>query len=124
MKDLKIALIVSSNPDIRERISNILMKIDISLILERKKRKALDRILHVDIKLVFVDIEPKDKESLDFIRLIKKMRPRVSIIALTNETDEKDQKKYLDAGALYCFVKPVEEETIIAKTGIGLENNE
>ena len=124
MKDLKIALIVSSNPDIRERISNILMKIDISLILERKKRKALERILHVDIKLVFVDIEPKDKESLDFIRLIKKMRPRVSIIALTNETDEKDQKKYLDAGALYCFVKPVEEETILAKTGIGLENNE
>ncbi len=124
MKDLKIALIVSSNPEIRERISNILMKIDISLILERKKRKALERILHVDIKLVFVDIEPKDKESLDFIRLIKKMRPRVSIIALTNETDEKDQKKYLDAGALYCFVKPVEEETILAKTGIGLKNNE
>jgi DNA-binding response OmpR family regulator len=124
MKDLQIALILSSDPDIRERISNLLMKIDISLILESDRHKALERILHVDLKLVFVDIEPEDTEAVDFIRLIKKVRPRVSVIALTYESAEEEQEKYLKAGAMYCFVKPVEEETILAKTGIGLVNND
>ena len=117
MKDLKIALIISSNTDIRERISNLLMKIDISLILEREKRKALERILHVDIKLVFVDIEPEDKEAVDFIRLIKKMRPRVSVMALTRDASKVEQQKYLDAGAMYCFIKSIEAEEISKEVG-------
>lgn len=117
MKDLKIALIVSSNPDIRERISNLLMKIGISLILEKNKNQALERILHVDIKLVFVDIESDDQEGIDFIKLIKKVRPRVSIIALTPDAPKEDQKKYLDAGAMYCFIKSTETEDISEQVG-------
>ena len=110
MKELKIALIISSNQDIRERISNLLMKIDVSLILERKKRLAIERILHLDLKLVFVDIEHEDTEAIDFIQLIKKLRPRLAIIAIIDEGLKELQKSLFDIGVMSCFIKPLTRE--------------
>ena len=110
MKELKIALIISSNQDIRERISNLLMKIDVSLILERKMRLAIERILHLDLKLIFVDIEHEDTEAIDLIQLIKKLRPRLAIIAIIDEGLKELQKSLFDIGVMSCFIKPLTRE--------------
>ena len=110
MKDLKIALIISSNQDIRERISNLLMKIDVSLILERKKRQAIERILHLDLKLVFVDIEQEDTEAIDFIQLIRKLRPRLAVIAIIDEGLVELQNHLFNIGVMSCFMKPLIRE--------------
>ena len=110
MQELKIALIISSDQDIRERISSLLMKIDVSLILERKKRQAIERILHLDLKLVFVDIENEDAETIDLIQLIKKLRPRLAIIAIIDEGLKELQKQLFDIGVMSCFIKPLVRE--------------
>ncbi len=109
MKRIQIALIVSADKGIRQKFARLFSKIGVSYILESSHTKAILRILEVGIKLGIVDITSDSQENLDFIKVMKWMRPRLSIIAIIDETMMDDHDKVINAGAKYCLVKSGED---------------
>lgn len=110
MKSLNIALVLSTEKEFRENISNLLNEMGISYIFESRELDALLRIISLPLKVVFLDVESDDDKSLDFIRLIKRLKPQLNLIALSNYFA--DDERIIEAGADYCFLRPVLESGI------------
>ncbi len=117
MDDLKIAFIVSSDAAVRERLARLLEKIGVAYILERERARVIARILELNVKLIIVDMETEAVNGIDFLRLIKKLRPRVPLIVVTTDLSEEMHNCLLDAGAMYCLVKPVKEGEVTSVVG-------
>jgi DNA-binding NarL/FixJ family response regulator len=109
MSDLKIALVISADKEIRERFARLLNKVGVSYILESDKTTGIIRLLELDVSLVIVDMSIVHVNGADFIRLIKRLRPRVRLIAITSSTDKEYHDQLIESGAMYCFVKSVKE---------------
>lgn len=110
---MKIALIVSSDEDIRERFAKLLNQVGASYILERDRTKALMRVLTIDLRIIIVDMNFEMNNGLNFIQIIKKVRPRLPIIAITENSSKENYNNLLDAGAMYCLIKPVMGKELI-----------
>lgn len=120
MIDFQIALIVSSDEEIRERFSRLINQIGATCIIEKDKEKALNRLLEVDVRLAIVDMDDDDRENLDFLSVMKKLRPKVPIIAITDDSTEKLRNQLFNQGVYCCFIKPLakkDTEEMIGKVG-------
>jgi len=62
-------------------------------------------------------METEAVNGIDFLRLIKKLRPRVPLIVVTTDLSEEMHNRLLDAGAMYCLVKPVKEVEVTSVVG-------
>jgi DNA-binding response OmpR family regulator len=112
LNNLQIALIVSSDNEMRDRFSRLFKKIYVSFVLESDKITALMRILEMDIRIIIFDMESFPTNGIDFIRLIKKIKPRTPIITVTEEMSDEKYKELLDAGAFYCIIKKRKKDEI------------
>ncbi len=112
MEKVQAALIVSTDQAIRKRFASLFSKAGIPHILESSHTKALLRILDMSIKLGIISIEENTKKDTDFLKVIRIIRPRLSLIAVIDETMIESHRKLLDAGANYCFVKTSRESEI------------
>ncbi len=120
MVDFQIALIVSSDQEIRERFSRLINIMGATCIIEKDRDKALKRLLEVDIRLAIVDMEGDDRKDLEFLNEMKKLRPRVPIMAITDDSAEAMRNQLFNQGVYCCFVKPLAKEDtkeIISKVG-------
>ncbi|MFO7890736.1 MAG: response regulator [bacterium] len=116
MRSLNIALVLSTNKKLRQNLSYIFNEMGISYIFESKELNGLLRILSFPLKAVFIDVNPYDKNGLDFIKLVKNISPQLKIIAVSGYSSENDI--IIDAGADYCIEKSVLEtssESIVDK---------
>ena len=121
MKKLKIALIVSTNDDIRKRFSGLLERIEVSYILESDRTSAVARIMEVPVKLLIADMLFEKENGFDFLSIVKKVRPRLPIIAITDDPSEEGINRLLDKGVMTCLVQPMDEKEIIEMVGTVLE---
>lgn len=112
MEKIQVALIVSKDQKIRKKFSDLFSKAGIPHVLESSHTKALLRILNMSIKLGIIDIEDNDKKSLDILKVIRIIRPRLSLVAVIDESMIENHDHLLAAGAKYCFVKTSRESEI------------
>jgi DNA-binding NarL/FixJ family response regulator len=122
MKDLKIALILSNNSEVRRKLSDLLKQIDISFIFESTQSNAMFRVLDLNLIAVFIDLDVIDDDSLEFIRFIRIFRKRVKVITISNPLSKKEYQNLLEAGSDHCFLKSVRVNEIfpIVRDFIGL----
>ena len=121
MKKLKIALIVSPNDDIRKRFSELFDKIEVSYILESDRTHAIARIMEVPIKLLIADMLVDKENGFDFLSIVKRVRPRLPIIAITDDPSEEGISRLLGKGVMTCLVQPIEEKEVIEMVGTMME---
>jgi CheY-like chemotaxis protein len=105
MKNPRIALIVASEDRIRKLFSRLLRKIKVSFMIESDQTTALLRLLEMHFRVLIVDMSSPQVNGRDFIYLVKKIRPRLPIIAVTESDKPSVYESLLDAGAMYCIVK-------------------
>ena len=120
MIDFQIALIVSSDQEIRERFSRLINKIGATCVIERDRDKALNRLLEIDVRLAILDMDGDDREDLEFLSAVKKLRPKVPIMAIIDDSTEGLRDQLFDQGVYCCFVKPLakkDTKEIISKVG-------
>lgn len=120
MIDFQIALIVSSDQEIRERFSRLINQIGATCVIEKDRDKALHRMLEVEVRLAILDMEGDDRENLDFLSAVKKLRPRLPIMAITDNSTEELRNQLFNQGVYCCFVKPLakkDTKEIISKVG-------
>lgn len=112
MEKIQVALIISKDEETRQKFADLFSKAGIPHVLESSHTKALLRILDMSIKLGIIGIEEDDKKNIDFLKVIRIIRPRLSLVAVIDETMIESHSKLIDAGADYCFVKTSRESEI------------
>ena len=109
MKTLNIALVLSSNKTLRENFSHLFNEMGVSYVFESKELNGLLRIMSIPLKAVFIEINPYDKNGLDFIKLIKNLNPQLKIIAVSSYSSDNDL--IIEAGADHCIDSSVIESS-------------
>ena len=113
LNELNIVLIMSDDDDIRERFSRLLDRIGTAYFFEKERTRVLVRILEMDLRLIVVDLPSENGDSIDFVRLIKKLRPRLPVMVILSDPFIAEADRFLEAGARYCVIKPVKEEQMV-----------
>ncbi len=122
MRSLNIALVLTANKTLRESFSYLFNEVEISYIFESKELNGLLRIMSLPLKSVFIEVNPFDKSGLDFIKLVKNLKPQLRIIAVSDYSTEND--KIIQAGADHCFQRSVlqeSKESIVDKFNVLME---
>ena len=113
LNELNIVLIMSADDDIRKRFSRLLDRIGAAYLFEKERTRVIVRILEMDLRLIVVDLPSENGDSIDFVRLIKKLRPRLPVMVILSDPLITEADRFLEAGARYCVIKPVKEEQMV-----------
>jgi len=76
---------------------------------------VIDFILEVekkDYQTVFID-ESSDEEYLKLIQLIKKIRPRIPIVCITDNFHKEYLQKIYNEGVFYLYTAPLYKDILI-----------
>ncbi|MBN2010561.1 response regulator [candidate division KSB1 bacterium] len=117
----KSAVIVTEDLDVINTLSNLLIQLDYSILIEKSKMKSISKILESKTDLVFLDIGLSHYSILDLINIIKLMRPRLPIIVLSDDNSTELMKSIAELGILYCALKPIQQEEmqfLLSKVGL------
>ena len=87
--------------------------INIDHLFESSISKAVIRILEMDLKLVIIDCDENEINCPECFRMIKKIRPRLPIMAISSEYSDEIHDQYKSSGADYLLVKPLNFEKMI-----------
>ena len=84
----------------------------------RKASDVLLTILEEDLDLLIVDLELSGISGIDLIPIIRKSRPRLPLIVISNDFTYQVRKMVAQEGVTYQFFKPVNigELTEVLKT--------
>ncbi|MGD0351665.1 MAG: response regulator [Verrucomicrobiota bacterium] len=101
-------LLVSSDPQMPDALSNLLQEDDVALSFARNANDAF-RLIHEQLRdLVLVDLESLRQNGCDLLRWLKdeSALPFMTAVALTAATDTADQLRAFELGATGCLNKP------------------
>ena len=107
-KPSQLAVIVSEDLAIIDQISGIISKHNYSIIIANSALNSVLKILEKQIDLVIVDLYFPSNTSLDLIKIIKRMRPRLPIIALSEDFSLRTVREFIKSGIFYCAMKPIQ----------------
>jgi len=99
---------------IHERLPGVLNEISgVEVIGEaRDGVEALDLILKLNPDVVILDIRMPGKSGIDVLAELKKQKPELKIIMLTNYAYPQFKQKCLELGAAYFFEKSTDFEKL------------
>ena len=75
-----------------------------------KKIKSILKILDQEIEFLILDMDFPQNSNMDLIDIIRRTRPRLPIIVLSEDNSLKTVRKFAQAGVFYCALKPVQVE--------------
>ncbi|CAD5277167.1 MULTISPECIES: response regulator transcription factor [unclassified Imperialibacter] len=108
-------LIVDDSVLVVERIKNLLSGVEGISILgyPESAKKALQLVKDANPDVILLDINLPDESGIDFLKMIKKKFPKISVIMLTNFSGDHYREVCKKHGADYFFDKSFEFEGII-----------
>ncbi len=115
MEEVKAALILSSDATVRSFFSGMIQKTGHSYMLESEEAAALIRVLEYPFRFIVVDSESTTSELTDFLKVLKRLRPRLPVLAVLDESMEDNQSAIIQEGAMYCFLKNHQEIRLSAQ---------
>ncbi len=107
-------LIIDDFNEVRNSLKKLLFPIPgLEITGEAKDAaEAIDKIKKLEPNLVILDISLPDGNGLDVLKEIKKIRPGIKVILLTNFATEQFRQKGFELGADYFFDKSTEFEKV------------
>ncbi|HEY4875139.1 MAG TPA: response regulator [Puia sp.] len=103
----KIILIVDDSVIVIDRLVNILEELTTNHIIFtcRSHKEAINAITKKNIDIAVLDINLPDGNGINILRYVKKNKPAVRVIMLTNQSTEFYRKLCLQEGAAYFIDK-------------------
>ncbi len=105
-------VVATDNPEIINALSSILMKKDSSLLITKSKLHSIFKILTQEVAYVILDYELDDNSNLELINIIRKIRPNLPIIIISEDNSERTISKTAEMGIFYYVLKPLQQEEI------------
>jgi len=115
MERVKTALILSSNQAIHDYFASLIQQTGNAYIVETKKIAALIYVLEYPLSFIIIDAVESIPELIDFMRVLKRLRPRLPILILMDEEFLDFEDQLIKEGATYCFLKKNEESEFSQK---------
>ena len=100
-------VVAACDNNVINALKTILIDRDYSILAENSNTAALLKLLDHDIELLIVDLDMNINTTLDFIRIVRKTRPRLPIIALAENPKIETIQQILNQGVYYWTFKPV-----------------
>lgn len=104
----KLAIIASEDQAIKDQISGIILKHNYSVVHTKSALNSILKILEKQVDLLVVDLAFQENSSLDLIKILKRMRPRLPIIVLSDDFSLDTVRKFIESGVFYCAMKPIQ----------------
>lgn len=109
---IKSSVIVSTDSNIVSQLTDILLKYDYTVTIEKSIIKFISSILEKEISLLILDVDSPEGINFDSIDIIKKLRPRLPIIILSTDDTFENLKLLAQKGVFYTAIKPIITEEI------------
>jgi DNA-binding response OmpR family regulator len=77
--------------------------------------KAIQVLRRQDFDVVLLDLKLEDMDSIEVLKILKKMDPSLPVIMLTGQDSEKAAREGLTCGASDYLTKPCELEELLVK---------
>ena len=100
-------MIAANDTNVINALNTILIDRDYSIMIENSNTSALLKVLDQNIELLIVDLDMSKNKGLDFIRIVRKTRPRLPIIVLSENPTIETIQEILNMGVYYWTFKPV-----------------
>lgn len=112
MKTVKSSVIVSEDSKVATQLTDILLKHDYTVTIEKSILKFICNILDKEINLLILEMDVPKTFILDSIEIIRKIRPRLPIIVVMADTSLDALKTMVQKGVFYTAIKPLQSEDL------------
>jgi two-component system chemotaxis response regulator CheY len=106
-------LFVDDNEDIRELIRILLGQAGHEVVAVSTLKEGLYRAINENFDLFLLDSRLEDGTGVELCQAIRLLYREVPILFFTGDSDEFSIRKFLDAGAQGCFIKPVDVNSLL-----------
>ena len=108
IKATKSVVVATEDPVIINQIGSILVQHDYSILVEKSAIKSILKILEQEIYFLILDLDILSNSHLDLINIIRKTRPRLPIVVLSEDNSLETVRELSQAGVFYCALKPIQ----------------
>ena len=107
------SIIMSQDSVIINQISELLLRYDYSVTIEKSIMKIISKLLENNVNLLILDLYSPQSMNFDSIDIIRKLRPRLPIIVLLIDNSLETLKTLAQKGIFYSTTKPIQAEEIM-----------
>jgi len=100
-------IVAATDTNVINALNTILIDRNYSILIENSNTSALLKVLDQNIELLIVDLDMSKNTGLDFIQIVRKTRPRLPIIVLSENPTIETIQEILNMGVYYWTFKPV-----------------
>jgi len=116
-------LLVEQDPSLQEEYLSILHDLDLNTELCNRVGKAVERLRCFTYDALIVDFGVKGLNPKEVIKVLRKLSPKVPIIALTDKKGS-IEKEMVEEGVFSCLVKPLKEKELLHVIGKAVNKKE
>lgn len=91
----------------------VLQKSAFRLVIEKNKLQAIWDTFDDSVVCLVMDLDLRDAESLAFLKIVKKIRPRLPLVVLLTEETSIQSRSLAEIGIYYRTLKPLRLEEIV-----------
>ena len=106
------AVVATQDTFILRQTTNLLAERNYSVIPVNSACSSILNILEKETSLVFLDLDMLDNDTMDYIQIIKKTRPKLPVIVMIEDSSIETVRQLVQAGVYYCAIKPFQREEL------------
>ncbi len=107
IKEVRSLIIATEDSEVINQLSNIILEEDFSIIIEKSQTKSILKALERHVDLLILDLAQPDASKMDLLNIIRKTRPRLPIIILSEDNSIETLREFAAASVFYCALKPI-----------------
>ena len=109
LKAITSALLATKNFKLRNQLSTILMQHNYTVINIKSAIESITQALEHQVDFMILDLESYNANDKVAIDIIKKERPKVPIIVLTEDNSLETVRELTHSGVFYVAIKPIQK---------------
>lgn len=106
------AIVLTNDMDIITLCKSIGEEIGIEIVYKADLANFLLGIQENNYQVALFDCPNPNSECLKWIRIIRKIRPKIPLIIFSDHVDRTTGAKIYEAGSFYLFLKPVHKQVL------------
>lgn len=103
----KSILIASFDQNIYDTLSRSLLDLDYDIRFAQRGVQVLCEILDGNVELLILDVELAGMMGIELLPVIKKIRPRIPVILITDDLNRRIRQIAAEQGVVYQAQKPM-----------------
>ena len=113
LKTITSALLATKDLKLKNQLSSILIQNDCSVINVKTAIESISQVFNHHVDFMILDWESYNSDHKVIIDIIKKERPRVPIIVLTEDNSLETVRDLTHSGVFYVAIKPIQKNKMV-----------